>query len=57
MPENMYLWRTHGIIDSIRKSCLFAQAKKQNDGVFRKNSGSVGILKSSLPGHTKIYFL
>ena len=54
MPENSYLRRIHCIIDSIRKSYLFAQAKKQNYGVFW-NSCSVGILKNSLPGHTKIY--
>ena len=36
MPENSYLRRIHGIIDSIRKSYLFAQAKKQNYGIFWK---------------------
>ena len=54
-PENSCFRRIHGIIDSIRKSYLFSQAKKQNYGVFW-NSCSVGILKDSLPGHTKMYF-
>ena len=35
-PENSYLRRIQGIIDSIRKSYWFAQAKKQNYGVFWK---------------------
>ena len=36
MPENSYLRLIHVIIDSIRKSYLFAQAKKQNYGLFWK---------------------
>ena len=36
MPETSYLRRINGIIDSICKSYLFAQAKKQNYGVFWK---------------------
>ena len=34
VSENQYLILFHGIIDSICKSYLIAQAKKQYDGVF-----------------------
>ena len=40
MPENQYLKQIHGIIDSICKSYLFAQDKKQNYGVLWK----IGVL-------------
>ena len=40
MPENQYLTQICNIIDSICKSYLFAQAKKQNYGVFWK----IGVL-------------
>ena len=41
LSENQYLRRIHGIIDSIRKLDLFAQAEKQNYGAFWK----IGVLK------------
>ena len=47
MPGNQNLRRIHSITDPIRKSYLFAQAKKQNYGVFWKR-GVLGILKNSL---------
>ena len=49
MSENQYLRRSHDIIDSIRKLCLYAQAKKQNYELFWKIGVSyVRILKYSL---------
>ena len=36
IPENQYLRWIHGIVDFIRKSYLFRQAKKQNYRVFCK---------------------
>ena len=49
MSENQYLRRSHDIIDSIRKLCLYAQDKKQNYELFCKIGVSyVRILKYSL---------
>ena len=36
MPENQYLRQIYGIIDSIRKSYLYAQIKIQDRRVFWK---------------------
>ena len=49
LSENQYLRQIHGIIDSLCKSYLFAQVKKQNYRVFWKIRFSyMGILKYSL---------
>ena len=53
ISENQYLTQIHGIIDSIQ-SYMFAQAKKQNYGVFWK----IGVMwKFKIqPVHTQIFF-